>query len=297
MAVLVSAPSRLHLGFIPPVEEGAMPGSAAVSLDAPRINLEMKESEALHVSGRYAGEFFSLASSFIDEFAPGKGADITVAESISRHVGLGSGTRMALSVGMGLSALYGLGLSPYEISDFYGRAKNSRAGLESLIHGGLSLVSPSRTIHLLLPDEWVFIVAIPSLRHDFYGTREQSMMSNLGRMRHAETDLISALEKAVRAGDITEAGRILGDIDRYTGEWFRDFQGGTYTHELTEKVVLTAKEHGAASAGQSSWGPAAYILSGKEDADAITNAVAEMVGKGQIYRTCPSKSGMEASRI
>ncbi len=295
MAVLVSAPSRLHLGFIPPVKAGALPGSAAVSLDAPRVSLEMKESEELHVSGRYAGEFFSLASSFIEEFSPGKGADITVTESISRHVGLGSGTRMALSVGMGLSALYGLELSPYEISDFYGRAKNSRAGLECLIHGGLSLVFQDRASHLSLPDGWMFIVAIPSLKHDFYGTREQSMMRNLGDMKPAGTDLVSALEMAVRAGDIDEAGRLLGEIDRYTGEWFRDFQGGAYTHEVTEKVVETAKKYGAASAGQSSWGPAVYILSREGDADAIINAITAVV-QGQIYGTYPSKSGIEVRR-
>jgi beta-ribofuranosylaminobenzene 5'-phosphate synthase len=60
--------------------------------------------------------------------------------------------------------------------------------------------------------------------------------------------------------DIESFGRALTAIDRKTGAYFSDVQGGVYSHEATNETVAAMLREGAFGAGQSSWGPAVYGL-------------------------------------
>ncbi len=298
MAVLVRAPARLHLGFIPPVRTGDSAGSAAVAITPPEVQIYLEKSEDIHVSGPHSDEIFSMALSFMNRFLPGKGVEIEVRYSIRRHAGFGSGTRMAMSVGMGISALYGLDLDPYDLAEFFGRGVNSRAGLESLIHGGIAVVSPRGGLHLLkLPPEWSFIVALPESEHRFYGEKEKRAMSSVKHKEMVGEDLADLLEKSVSAGDIEETGKILDRIDMETGRLFRPIQKGDYSHDDVLTIIKAGKDAGAYAAGQSSWGPAVYFLVDENIKHKVDAAIGQIVGKDRVYDVKMSEKGISIERF
>ncbi len=283
MAVVVRAPSRLHLGFIPPVKEGESPGSAAVAIERPFIEMVMTESEDIHVSGAYSALIFEMAADFLSGFAPGKGVDIDVRDAMKRHAGFGSGTRMAMSVGMGISGLYGLGLAPYDIAKFFGRGRNSVAGIETLIHGGMAIVHPGGEISRpRIPEGWSFIIALPASRHDFHGDEERKAMASM-KKHITEDDLASMLDDAIRSADIEEAGRLLERIDLETGKMFSGAQEGDYSHRMVGDLIRAGKEAGAYGAGQSSWGPAVYFLVDDSVAERVKATLEDLMGeKGSV---------------
>lgn len=293
--VHIRAPARLHLGFIPPVEGESM-GSAAVAISEPYLALRMREHRDIHVSGPYSHEFFTLAWDFMENHLQGKGLDIVVENAIRRHTGLGSGTRMAMAVGMGTSALYHMHMDPYEIADFFGRGRNSRAGLETLLHGGISVVHPDGNIsNIHAPEDWVFVVAIPEIRHRFFGERERSIMGSVGNMR-SERDMADEMVRALKNSDVERFGEIMTELDRVTGRIFGDFQRGENTFEIMERLRDFGLEAGAYGAGQSSWGPAVYFLTLRDEAGRLMERLREFMGadgRGSLFMSGIAGSGIE----
>ncbi len=292
----IRAPARLHLGFIPPTKGSEPAGSAAVAISEPELVMSIRESDEVHVTGAYADEFFSLVSRFIKEYAPGKGVEIRVENAIRRHMGLGSGTRMALSVGMGISRIYGIDADHHEIAEFFGRGRNSRAGLETLINGGFSISFPDGlSIPVHPPDDWSFVIAIPNLAHRFFGNRERMVMRELNRPPQTDDDIAEMLLNAIEKEDIQGTGELLNRLDSMTGKWFGEVQNGDYTDEFIEKTVSFGRRHGAYGAGQSSWGPAVYFLTEAEKANKLRHDIQRFLDRncgGVSYVSEISKKGI-----
>jgi predicted sugar kinase len=68
--------------------------------------------------------------------------------------------------------------------------------------------------------------------------------------------LLPALVEA----DLLSFGQALSSVQRITGSWFADVQGGVFARGQTEQLVASMADWGAAGVGQSSWGPAVYGL-------------------------------------
>ena len=73
--------------------------------------------------------------------------------------------------------------------------------------------------------------------------------------------------------DIEGFGRALTAIDRKTGAYFSDVQGGVYSHEATNETVAAMLREGAFGAGQSSWGPAVYGLVREDQASRLESSM------------------------
>ena len=73
--------------------------------------------------------------------------------------------------------------------------------------------------------------------------------------------------------DIEEFGRALTDVDRRTGAYFSEVQGGVYNGCETNAAIDALMSAGAYGAGQSSWGPAVYGLVHERDAGRVETAV------------------------
>jgi beta-ribofuranosylaminobenzene 5'-phosphate synthase len=289
----IRAPARLHLGFMPS-KNGL--GSAAVAISEPSLIMSMRKSDEIHVSGAYSDEFFFMASSFLHSFSEGKGVDIVVESAIRRHIGLGSGTRMALSIGTGINVLYELGLSPYEIAEFFGRGRNSRAGLETLLHGGMAMDDGSGTEILRPPENWRFIVAIPNIDHRFFGELERNAMASM-KVPDIEKDFKAEIINAIKGEDIEDFGALLTELDLLTGSMFSDVQGGEHTDERISEIKEFGLKEGAYGAGQSSWGPAVYFLTDEEKSYALLSSIKRFMGDigGEAYAVGISGKGMQIS--
>jgi len=275
----IRAPARLHLGFIPGSESAAQRGSAAVAISEPELRLRMRKSGGIRVTGAYSDEFFSLARRFLAEYAPDRGVEMLVESGIRRHTGLGSGTRMALSMGMGISRLYGLDIDPYEMAEFFGRGRNSKAGLETLLKGGFVIAFGETSLSVIPPEDWVFVVAVPNVRHGFFGDKERQVMRELEDFVEAEKDVTNLLIDGIRKGDINGAGEALNMLDDLTGERFAPTQHGKYTETVMGKAVSYGKSMGAYGAGQSSWGLPVYFLTREEKAEELKRKMLGFLGR------------------
>ena len=136
----IKTPARLHLGLLDTNGSmGRLFGSIGVAIKYPNIVLRAEPSDTLIVEGLEAERVSVFASRFLNRYPISCGAHLTLKFNIPNHVGLGSGTQLALAVGTALTRLGGLDLSIEEIALAVGRGVYSGIGINTFQHGGFVL--------------------------------------------------------------------------------------------------------------------------------------------------------------
>ena len=127
-AVRVEAPARLHLGMLAVAGEGARRfGGLGVSISHPAVILEAQAADELSVEGSEAERALTFAQRSRDVLGLPGGAHLRMVETIPPHVGLGSGTKLALAVARALAALHGRKVDAPALAQAAGRAARSAA--------------------------------------------------------------------------------------------------------------------------------------------------------------------------
>ncbi|MFP4481946.1 MAG: beta-ribofuranosylaminobenzene 5'-phosphate synthase family protein [Thermovirgaceae bacterium] len=284
----VHSHSRLHLGFLDLHGGlGRKYGSIGVALEKPCMVLSASESPFLDVEGDDAGRARAYAERFYAHcnLPEDKRARLSLKSALPAHVGLGSGTQLALTLGTALKILHGFEYTTGELALMMGRGKRSGAGIALFDKGGLVLdgghaTGRSRNVPPVLwqeklPGDWLFVVAIPDAPCGKSGEKENGAFRNLpepspesaGQVcRHVLMGLIPA----IRERDIQAFGRSLTAIQRIVGDCFSPAQSGRFACPFSEKVISMLREGNAAGVGQSSWGPTVYgLVEGKSAADEL----------------------------
>ena len=140
--VFVKSPARLHLGIID--LSGALGrryGSIGVAIDEPFVEVHAKKtigvSAECHEGVAFSpAEIVDYAKRVINHFRIRGGVKINVDKGIPRHVGLGSTTQTALSIGGAITRLYGVKASARDLSALLGQGEVSGAGTASFEAGG-----------------------------------------------------------------------------------------------------------------------------------------------------------------
>lgn len=91
-------------------------GGLGVAIDKPHVQLEIKASDTLRVTGLPCQEVEKLARQFYTSINQPPAANVEVISVIPAHVGLGSGTQLAMAVGMGLAKHHGLTIKEAEMA-------------------------------------------------------------------------------------------------------------------------------------------------------------------------------------
>jgi beta-ribofuranosylaminobenzene 5'-phosphate synthase len=280
MRVTVKAPARLHFGFIDlDGSMGRMFGSIGLAIDEPRILLEAAPANRVSVSGDEAGRALALALRFLRHYKVPQGVHLTIKETIPAHVGLGSGTQLALSVATALARLFSIDAGVRELASVMGRGARSGVGVSAFERGGFIVDAgrkigsqgassspgslPPTIVRHPFPKEWTFVVAIPHLGRGLAGHAEDRAFRRIagrpagGAARISRIILIQTLP-ALLERDPALFGRSLTSIQRIVGNWFRPVQGGTFATPQGAAVARVLARAGALGIGQSSWGPAVY---------------------------------------
>jgi beta-RFAP synthase len=274
MRVSVTAGARLHLGFTNLSDDlGRCCGSLGVALDRPTTTVIVDDAGA---PGHASAQVAECVRRFGEHFGVDPRVSVAVPESITPHVGLGSGTQLSLAVGHALAAACGVDADPWEIALAMGRCRRSGIGAATFLEGGFVIDAGHRTASAGqdarptivwrrdLPSDWRFVIAVPDATHGMNGSAEEGVFRELApSVRTSEaicriTQL--RLMPALVEEDIEEFGRALTDIDRKTGDYFSALQGGVYGDGGTRQVIEAMLAAGACGVGQSSWGPAVYGL-------------------------------------
>ncbi|HEY6547830.1 MAG TPA: beta-ribofuranosylaminobenzene 5'-phosphate synthase family protein, partial [Vicinamibacteria bacterium] len=289
--VFVEAPARLHMGLIDLRGDfGRRFGGLGAALEAPSLLLEARAASELSVTGEGAERVREYARRFLDHEGIAQGAAVRVHRSIPAHAGLGSGTQLALATARALSALFGRSWDVPALAQATGRAQRSAIGTFAFEQGGFLLEGGRKTgsdraapllLRRALPAEWRCVIAIPPVPRGLNGPAEEEAFKHLpappaeivGRISQL---VLMAVLPALVEEDLAGFGRGITEVQRLVGETFLPVQGARFAHPAVGELVEALLQAGAAGAGQSSWGPAAFgLFAGEAGAAAAVTALAD----------------------
>jgi beta-ribofuranosylaminobenzene 5'-phosphate synthase len=279
LIVRVEAPARLHLGMLAVAGNGERRfGGLGVAVDRPAVVVEARMADVLSAEGADAERALAFARRCHEALGLPGGAHLNVLEAIPPHVGLGSGTKLALAVGQALAAVHGRTVEAPRLAQAVGRAARSAVGTWTFALGGLVVEGgvrrgEERPAPLLarhpMPEQWRVVLVVPRAEAGLSGVAEEAAFRQLvpspERSATIAQLVLTSLLPALVEGEVEEFGVALTRIQQLVGDAFATVQGGRF-HPRAGALVEALLGNGAAGAGQSSWGPAVYGIVGGEAA-------------------------------
>jgi beta-RFAP synthase len=277
--VRVEAPARLHLGMLAVAGDRARRfGGLGASVSRPAVVLEARPADELSVEGAEADRALMYAQRCHEALGLVGGGHLRVLEAIPAHVGLGSGTKLALAVAQALATLHGRTVEAAELARAVGRAARSAVGMWTFALGGLVVEGGVRRgaerpgpllARYEVPKEWRTVLVVPGANPGLSGVAEeqafQRLVPSAERSAAIAQLVLTSLLPALVERDVEEFGGALTRIQQLVGDAFAAVQGGRF-HPGAGALVEALMHGGAVGAGQSSWGPAVYGVVGSEAA-------------------------------
>jgi len=271
-SVTVLAPARLHMGFID--MSGALGrhfGSIGVALQEIYTQVTVSAASELQVNGPSSERATKTARRLCQEMNLPEALAIQVDAAIPEHIGLGSGTQMALAIGAALNAYYDLNLSVRDIARLADRGARSGIGIGVFEQGGLVVdggrgprtSTPPLLSRMPVPEEWRFILVFDDRGQGLHGAQEISAFSELPPFPRAEAErlcyllLMQALP-ALAEHDLTAFGEVISALQDSVGQHFAPVQGGVFTSQPVAEAMAWLQARGAVAIGQTSWGPTGF---------------------------------------
>lgn len=283
--ITVTVPARLHLGFLDLNGGlGRRFGSIGLAISGPRTRITIGMGARMHVTGpereRVTGHLAAMQRALDLEGAH----HVTIDEVVPPHVGLGSGTQLALAVAAALRRLHGLPLDVRADALRLGRGARSGIGIGLFEHGGLvvdggrgpaGLVAPIIS-RMAFPERWRVFLVLDRRRQGVHGADERDVFDRLPPWSEADAAhlcrlvLMQALP-AVAEHDIVAFGSAIREMQARLGDYFAALQGGQRfsSPDVAGALELLERE-GALGIGQSSWGPTGFAFApSPESADRL----------------------------
>ncbi|USZ71752.1 beta-ribofuranosylaminobenzene 5'-phosphate synthase family protein [Natronosalvus halobius] len=317
-SVTVSAGARLHFGFQNlSLARERLYGGIGVGLEEPRVTVTAEPADAVRVQDPLAEQYARRAV----ERLPVPGVYLALQERLPRHVGLGSGTQLALAVLAATARAYDLDPSIRDLAPALGRAGRSGIGVATFEDGGFVVdaghptgrftteppaegdwtVPPVVARHDL-PDSWRFLVVVPDVEPGRCGEAEDASLRSV--IEHADPgiadDIAGVLTRkllpAAAEGRLEAFGEAISTIGHKNGAWYADVQGGVFRPPAGELVDALASSPVVTGVGQSSWGPTVYGVTDDRYADeAVAAARDALEGAGVEGRVLVSRAATEGA--
>ncbi len=287
-------------------------GGVGLMVEQPGIELTLTAADSWSVcgTGTLSERALTLAQRFAAEAEAGLPAGahagvrpgsrpcrIEIHRSAPEHVGLGTGTQLALALGQGLARMWEVNADLETLVQLTGRGQRSALGAHGFARGGFLVESGKRpgdvlaplTIRLDFPQSWCILLLIPRGRQGLHGSQERQAFETVGCAgSEANTDalcrlVLLGLVPALQALDADTFGEALYDFNQRVGEVFAAVQGGIYSSAWTERWVDWLRRHGVKGVGQSSWGPTVFaVVAEPERAAWLARHVEEQEGGSAV---------------
>ncbi len=283
--VYIKTPARLHLGLIDMNGDlGRLFGGLGLGIDHPNVILEAQRSNQLIVSGEKAEQVKALAKKFLEIYHVQANVNINVKQTIPDHVGLGSGTQLALAVATALQKLFHTEATTQELAVAMGRAQRTSVGTTIfeqggfVVDGGKSIKNgkllpnfPPLIFRRPFPSDWRFVVAVPNANKGLSNDEEKSAFNQVQPMSAEAVGKISRLIimkllPGLMEHNIQSFGEALSKIQMAIGDNFASVQAGRYSCSIATECIELLRKLRAYGTGQSSWGPAIYGLFQEQEA-------------------------------
>ena len=289
----IEAPARLHLGFLDPsASRGRRFGSIGLALDNLATVVNAAPYAELAVTGARSERARIHAEQVIAHYSVGAELHIDVQQVIPAHVGLGSGTQLALAVGSAVLGACGRTVDIPQLAALLGRGRRSGIGLSLFEQGGLIVDgghgahtrSPPVIARLAFPAAWRVVLIVDHADQGLSGRAEKAAFGVLEPMPEALAARIChatlmSLVPAVIEHEFATFSSAIAEVQAIVGDHFAAVQAaGRYSSARVRRAVEYVQARcGLAGVGQSSWGPTAFVF---VDTQASAEAVvAELHGQ------------------
>jgi beta-ribofuranosylaminobenzene 5'-phosphate synthase len=314
----VSAGARLHVGFQNlSLARRRLYGGLGVGLEEPRVTISAEPASTVDAGDALVREYAERAVDVLGV----SGVTVSLEERLPRHVGLGSGTQLALSVLAATATAHGLEPQVRARAPAMGRGGRSGIGVATFEDGGFVVdaghptgrftteppaegdwrVPPVVARHRL-PADWRFLVVVPEAEPGRSGEDEDaSMRSVVERADPAVADELAGvvtrkLLPAAAEGRLEAFGDAVAEIGRKNGAWYADAQGGVFRPPAGELVEALEGCPVLSGIGQSSWGPVVYGVTDAAHAAearvAARDALADRGLEGDVVLSAPAATGV-----
>ncbi|NYT06217.1 MAG: DUF98 domain-containing protein [Methanomicrobiales archaeon] len=287
--VLVHAPSRLHVGLID-LHGGLarVDGGMGIALSEPATLLEARPSRDLTVRGEdpdACRRVEAAAQRMLERLGVKSGAAITIHHTPPPHVGLGSGTALALASARAVCELNGACVPVREMAAVVGRGGTSGIGTGAfdsggfLVDGGHSFGKdcektaflpssyapgvrpPPVTVRHPFPDDWHILLVTPHPDTRISGTHEKDVFTRhcpvaAEEVREVCRQLVMRILPGVVDHDLDLFGTGINSIQE-TG--FKKVERSLQA-PVIHRLLGGLCDAGAACSGLSSFGPTVYAI-------------------------------------
>ena len=300
----VVAGGRLHAGFQNlSLAHPRLYGGIGVALAEPRLVVEAEPAEGIDAEDGLAREYAARAVDLLEV----PGVRVSVPERLPRHVGLGSGTQLALATYAAVALAHGREPEVRAVAPALGRGGRSGVGVAAFEAGGFVVDAghpttrftadrpadgewtvPAVLARHAVPADWRFVLVVPAVDSGRSGDREdESMRTVVERADPGVADAIARvvlreLLPAVATGEIERFGTALARVGRLNGTWYADEQGGVYRPPVGRIVETLSRSPVVYGAGQSSWGPTVYGVTHASEASAAREAAEEALRDADV---------------
>jgi beta-ribofuranosylaminobenzene 5'-phosphate synthase len=279
-AVRVVAPARLHLGFLDLNGGlGRLYGSIGLAIDTPRTEVVVQRARAYKGEGPDHQRAIAMLRRFAEVFSLDGAYDVSITSAIPAHAGLGSGTQLALAVGVALMALEGLEYSPSRLGEIVDRGARSAIGMAAFEQGGFIVDggrgaldrAPPILVRTDFPEAWRTLLVMDAHTAGVHGEAEAKAFAALPPLpdtsaAHVCRLVLMQLVPGLMESDIEVFGGALTEIQAIVGGHFAGAQGGSpWTSPAVGRVVETLRAAGAFGIGQSSWGPTGFAFAPSQE--------------------------------
>ncbi|MEM1657943.1 MAG: beta-ribofuranosylaminobenzene 5'-phosphate synthase [Candidatus Jordarchaeales archaeon] len=323
-AVCVRTPARLHFTLIDLNGSlGRVDGGIGVAIDRPNVVLRATLSDSFEVYGQKRDLVEEILWRVARTFNINPRVKVEVLKIIPEHVGLGSKTQLSLAVAKAFSLLFNLDCNVRRLAMITGRGGTSGIGVAAFEKGGFILDGghsfgkgkqkekflPSSAstappapvlVRYDMPEDWLFVVAIPAVEKGAHGTKEVSIFEKFCPIPRDEVEAICRLVlmkilPAVVERDLSSFGEGLTEVQKLG---FKKLEI-SLQHPMVRELIQAMLKWGAAGAGMSSFGPAVFgVVEGKRAAESLLSEVEKYLAPigGECFIAKVNNTGAQVSR-
>jgi beta-RFAP synthase len=311
----VKAPARLHFGLLTasPGDGSTAPrptarlfGGVGLTIDAPATIVRVRRDAAWKAEGPSAARALAFAQVACQAFGIGP-CHVVVDSAAPEHVGLGSGTQLALATASAVAGAFALSpKTSLELATILGRGRRSGIGLGAFQLGGFLVDAgkrdadalPCLAVRVAFPLHWKIVLVLPRGLRGLHGDSERQAFADLMGHANFQLDYLSRLVllgmlPAIQEFDLDALGEALYEFNRRVGEEFQAVQGGVYAHPQTAAVAALLRQQGITGIGQSSWGPATFAIVAEDKAAWVVDLLKRKlaVAEDEVMCTAANNTG------
>lgn len=316
--IKVETPCRLHFGFSNlSLSRSRIYGGIGATIQKPKIVLKTKKSNTIKIETdkdyKRVEDYVKKSVNILDI----DGVKVKIEDSLPGHVGLGSGTQLALSIFSGIAKLYNRKIDIRKEAPKLGRGGRSGVGVAAFEKGGFIFDSGHSSENFTrclpengewdvpkvisqhdIPKNWRFLVITPDSKKIYGEEEEKKIQETVFNASYSITDKISSalidnVLPGIAEGDLREFSEGITTVNRLNGSWFSKLQGGVYRKE-SQNIIKKFRHKDLYAVGQSSWGPTVYGITINEKVDDILE---DLSINTDITVTKPNNNGAKIKEI